>query len=492
MRSSFNINRPGYFETIFVPGLIILFFLVNLVTITWHPSVWIDEVSYTDPAMNFVLGKGFTSTAWAGQGSTEFWASNAPLHQYLLIPWLKIFGTSQTAARSVNLFYFSISSILLWKWSRNFNIVSTSFGRILLIILFWSGYMISYIYRDGRPDCITLLLAVCILYSVFIPDNKRRKLYICLTGILSPVAGVQLPPYIVIVMAIGFFFVKDRLALFRIGFLYIASVLAGLVLLMFFLYLNGSLYTFLTQTFASGFTITGDMAQMAVYKDSRTTGRISARMSDLLHFYKLYREDISAFILLVFNTIAVLFTNKNMRSGKYLRYTLLISFIIPPAMLVLGRYPFYYSWMGYLIIIITSVLIIENAGNKLISSTGVLACVISILIGFPLRLFDAAQKKDTEQKNIYAFIAQKISLSDTLLGENMVYYAAKRYAGKYYSPAYSGGRGLPLFPAEEKKSVNTLIVSPDNYKKIIAKVGGEWRVTDSLTFPELYLYRKIR
>src|SRR5689334_18193604 len=82
------------------------FLLVNLATSARYPYVWIDEVMYSDPAVNLYLGNGFTSTAWYAQPSNEFWAGNVPLHSALLYLWMKTFGFSIVAVRSINYFYF--------------------------------------------------------------------------------------------------------------------------------------------------------------------------------------------------------------------------------------------------------------------------------------------------------------------------------------------------------------------------------------------------
>src|SRR2546428_3368047 len=92
-------------ETWCVIGLLLAFLVVNLLTSTRYPYVWIDEVMYSDPAVNLYLGNGLTSTAWYVQSSHEFCAGNVPLHSLLLYLWLKLFGFSILAARRLNYGY---------------------------------------------------------------------------------------------------------------------------------------------------------------------------------------------------------------------------------------------------------------------------------------------------------------------------------------------------------------------------------------------------
>ena len=42
--------------------VIAAFFLLNVFTYNWYPSVWLDEVAFVDPAANLYYGHGFTSS----------------------------------------------------------------------------------------------------------------------------------------------------------------------------------------------------------------------------------------------------------------------------------------------------------------------------------------------------------------------------------------------------------------------------------------------
>src|SRR4051794_5004944 len=85
---------PNLWETSAASLLLACSLAINLATYWWHYAVWTDEVMYTDPAVNFVLDKGFISTAWYHQSENAFWAGNVPLYQFLLVGWMKCFGFS--------------------------------------------------------------------------------------------------------------------------------------------------------------------------------------------------------------------------------------------------------------------------------------------------------------------------------------------------------------------------------------------------------------
>jgi len=91
---------------------LLLFFGVNLFTISLAPQPWGDEPGYTDPAVNLALGRGFTSTTWYAQTGEEFWAGNVPLHQITLAAWLKVFGFGIDQVRSINVVWVTGSLFL--------------------------------------------------------------------------------------------------------------------------------------------------------------------------------------------------------------------------------------------------------------------------------------------------------------------------------------------------------------------------------------------
>lgn len=96
--------------------------LLNFKTSLWYPLPWCDEIMYTDPSVNFVLGNGFTSTAWSSISSDSFWAGNTPLYQFVLIPWIYCFGIGPMQVRSLNVINIVISNVLIIIAMRRFGL----------------------------------------------------------------------------------------------------------------------------------------------------------------------------------------------------------------------------------------------------------------------------------------------------------------------------------------------------------------------------------
>ena len=114
------LERKEFLHVLVVHGL---FVLVNLLTAARSPTVWLDEIRFKDPAANLVEGHGLTSTAWEFQSAQELWAGNAPLHTWLLVLWIKMFGLTPTAVRAVNFVYIAIAALLLWVGVRRLGLI---------------------------------------------------------------------------------------------------------------------------------------------------------------------------------------------------------------------------------------------------------------------------------------------------------------------------------------------------------------------------------
>ena len=89
------------YEWAWLTFILFIFLLVNVFSADRYPFPFCDEVILTDPAVNYVMGHGFT-TAVRVANSPAFYFGNVPAHPGLLIPWLKVFGVSMRSVRSIN------------------------------------------------------------------------------------------------------------------------------------------------------------------------------------------------------------------------------------------------------------------------------------------------------------------------------------------------------------------------------------------------------
>ncbi len=482
-------------EFFIVLSISVTFFVLNISTISRFPTVWIDEVSYSDPAVNYNLGAGFVSTSWASQSNTEFWASNAPLHQFLLTPWLSLFGISITAVRSFDLFLFFLSSLILWLLMIKLQIGRRLLTRIIILLCFWCGEMISWIYRCGRPDVITILLALLTFWSYYYFLKPKGWLLIALIGFLSPIAGIQLPPFIVVTLFVFFLISNERTKIIRFGLLYSISVFAGLGCLLAFLYLKGVALRFLQMTFAAGYTFTGDIAQKVLLNDSKVNARISDKFDTLFNYSDFFTRDHSFLILFVLLTILFIYflTKGTIKIKSVAFYGYLFSLSLPAIMLLLGRYPVYYSWMGYIIIILLTAHYLDLADlSKPIKNSCYLILIVTTFLGLPLQIIKSYITPNNDQTIIKYFIERNITKADIVYSDHITYYPLKRLTKECYFNSYSGGRGLPNFPAEQLNRINCIILSDVKSDVKIKSIWEReiWMAIDSIDKPKLVIYKK--
>jgi len=138
-----------------------------------------DNPPYTDPAINYLLGRGFSSTCWYTQGEHAFWAGNVPLHQFLLIPWLKIFGLSFPAVIGINFVYVAAGMVLLWAALERSGFIQGAEWRLGAITFFLYTDCAYCLLTSGRYDQLSFLLVGIGAFLFTIPDAVLR-----LTGLV--------------------------------------------------------------------------------------------------------------------------------------------------------------------------------------------------------------------------------------------------------------------------------------------------------------------
>lgn len=477
-------RRQTWFFYLFVLSL----GLLNIFTITWFPEVWIDEVLFADPVINFVQGQGFSSTVWYTQNSHEFWASYPPLYQWLLIPWLKIFGVSMTSVRAIGVFYMALSSVVLWNTFSKTGLANKYSLKILFIATLWLGHGLSVIYREGRSDALTIFIAALVAY-VFISNSKSGKGQAVGVGILSALPGIQLPPFIIIVLLFYAIVSGRKKDTLQFAIWYSMGVFAGLAGLFLFLYSQGVLYVFLTQTFASGAMITGELAQVIIYSDEASRARLSKLLAAYAGFYKLYLRDTSTVLLSLSLLLTTVYDYVKNTSSKTALQWLILYLIVPVCMLVLGKYPSYYTWMGY-IILLAGIVFTALQGDKWIKFASIVIMIAACITGLPTDIIKTGRQGYINQQRVAIFVNENIAASDIVYGEHLVYYPCKKQARQFFATSYAGGRTFPQMPVDERHSITALLVYPQHLEAAYKKIGGNWEQVKPIEGTGIYLYRR--
>lgn len=451
---------------------------LHAATSEWSPLPWVDEVAYADPAIRFVLGKGFTSTAWASQASTEFWASNSPLHQFLVIPWLWLFDVSAASVRTFNLAIGGAGIVLLWHAVRRGGWIIGAGPRLAFAAIMLLDFGMTHLFRYGRPDAITLLVAASMLWAVTMQPGPRQMWTLFALSALVPCAGLQMLPFIAGILIV--LFLQARQTVRRHGWIVIAGIAFGGIALLGFLAVNGVAVRFLENTIASGHTITGEVAQMALVKDANSMSRVAAKVSGILHGYQVWFLDRSFPWLLLFLIMSLLWSlqQRLFKWSSPLNFGLVAGFGVPLLILLAGKYPIYYTWMGCSIGSLAACSVLGTHWQQWKTPVRALFCLplmIAALIGFPKMLVNAVQGNRADLTSIIQFVQDNVKPEDHALVADAAYYGSIKQASETYCIGYSGGRGLRTFPPEQAARITVLVIDPDTLDACVKKIGGAWK-----------------
>src|SRR5436305_7148640 len=105
-------------ERVIVLALCAIYLVVNLITASRSPTIWMDETMFDDPAANVYFGNGFRSSAFMHQTKEQPFAYNNMAYEAMLIVWMKLFGFTPTACRSLNYVLLVATALLTWAAAR--------------------------------------------------------------------------------------------------------------------------------------------------------------------------------------------------------------------------------------------------------------------------------------------------------------------------------------------------------------------------------------
>ena len=452
-------------ESLLVALIILCVLGLNLLTASRSPTVWLDEVSYSDPAVNLATGKGFVSSAWYGQSKEELWAGNVPLHALLLAGWLKCFDFGIVQVRSLNYFLIALAAIAFW-WAfikgKLFRHASTRIGCVLLLL---NGYGMSFCYRSGRPDCIVILLFSLMFLGCSLPSRRNRYLLLGLSCFLLPAAGLQGLP--LLVACATFWLILKRTS--GIGEFLVAAIGSsiGLIALLGIYWHLGVLDAFIHSTLAqtSANNSQGEVVT-AVHKWASRAAEVFADHSLVALWVGLFAVSIHLALRAGWHQI------------KMPRNLLLFCIGVATLMLLAGKFPVYYAWMAFVPAVLAWGILFDKSLTS--QETGLLrwfllalACLVA-LSGLPLRLALTIREwnaRDYEPVKMLAL--NSITASDVVFTDVQGYYATKPLAKTTYSGSYSY-----VLAEKEKLEISVLLIDPVELKRINELIGGGWSPVD--------------
>jgi len=309
-------------------ALLSFFLAISLSTATRYPPVWVDEVQFTDPAVNLVLEGRFSSTVWIVQRGNEFWAGNTPLYTLMLAAWMKVFGVSALAVRSLNCILMVVAIGLLWELTRRRHWISRPDLRLALCALLLISRGMVFTYRMGRYDVVGLVLFAAAALVWTEQKGLTRNLLLGLLAALVPWAGLQLIPAAMVYCALVLIFLgwseTPGVAAVAVG-----SGVGSLAL--YALYMSQGVW----RAFRLSTTAVGTIGQGLGAK--------------LLTLPAAYFYDKSFTLVLAAAALLAIRDRRKLLPWRenLLVFGLLAALLIPGFLAVIGKFPLYYSWMAF-------------------------------------------------------------------------------------------------------------------------------------------------
>jgi hypothetical protein len=451
----------------------IIFFLVNYLTASLSPSIWQDEVMFADPAINLVLGKGFTSTAWPIQSKEELFAGNSPLYSLLLYPWISLFGISPESVRSINYVLMILIAICFWRIVQNLNLIRSLPLKIFFFISLLVGYSTTFNYRTGRYDCLGIfLLSSFILLVTEYKKSLWRDISLTAIAALFPCAGLQVCVYAILTgIFINIF--TNRKYFQELG-LVIGGIFIGVGLIYLFYTINNVWPDF--------------VASVVFFSDNKKISlleKIKLALSRLPSSLSIKQDPSLIFLFIGLIAVTIYQSLKKqfqLRSANLFAITFIFWTIT--AFLVVAKYPIYYSWMVFIPVCICTFSLLENLSKNYqeqwLSRFILILVLIAGLFGLPLRLVSIMTSLNVrDYQPVIAWVKSHIAKQDIVYCDYQAYYPTKLTASETYLPLY-----LNAISQQEANNITALIIEPENFNKITTKIGGSWKAGDKITPPE--------
>ncbi|QOV90475.1 hypothetical protein [Humisphaera borealis] len=450
-------SRPGWNWFLL---LAVVWLAVNLLTADRSPSVWQDEVSYSDPGINLATGRGWTSTAWPFQSRDEFFCSNVPLHPLALAGWVRIFGWSPTAVRSLNYAFVLLAAAVLWQSLYRSGIVRSIGARLGTTALLFGTVGMAFCFRSGRPDMIAFVL-IAIIFSIAVADRDRLSpLRMLVASVLIPLAALQALPYVAFLGIVGF--LANRRYFFRV-----ALVGAGCVLGL------GGWFAFL-QSKGLWPRFWG-----AVTGASHSGGGITTRIAEAIAGVT---EDASAHVLAAALIVFLILRLRHMGlAGLKLREPAVVGLVlglgVPAFVGFAGKFPIYYAWMKLAPMAVCVMAAWEREcatpRSRQWLSHATVAFALLAAAAWPLRMAVTVWEwRQRDYAPVQAFCTAQVTPADYVVCDYQAYYPVKRQAAMTFVYNY-----IPAMSKADKAAATVLIIDPKDAAEVIAGIGGTWTLT---------------
>lgn len=446
-------------QEVWAVSLFLLTFLIfNVVTATSYPFPHQDECLQAEPAINYIHGLGFRIRFDELLG----------MYSFLLVPWMKLFGTSLQSIRSAGILSMTAAFLVLWSAVKRLKIIPLAFWRVFLLILLATEYGMIVVYRNGRYDGFGALLLTVLLWLMSIEEKRTRLVSLFVVCLLVPWAGLQFMP-VLFTSGVFLFLVFRRRFWMEIAVSFLASALG--------------VAAFFTVAAASG-----RLSSLLTFVRWQRTGLNV--ISDWIHHGKLvlYNQiPVDFSFAFLFAAAAILLVHLlrqkkvNLRSGIFLG--ILFDVLLTIVMVTIAKLPTYYS---YMIVIPMAVALCSGLAfcepGKLRNAALVL-CALSAAAGAGLHAAAyLGNHQDRDYSRLERFVEQTVHPDDVAYVDFRGYLAVRQRARDAYFPVAEEPI-IPQMSQQQRDSITVVLVPPSDLEYATAGLGGKWQETGQTFAP---------
>jgi hypothetical protein len=444
---------------VWVVSLFLLAFLIfNVVTATSYPFPHLDECLQAEPAINYIHGQGF------GIRFDEILG----MYSFLLVPWMKLFGSSLKSIRSADIVSMTAAFLVLWSAVKRLQIIPLAFWRLFLLILLATEYGMIVVYRNGRYDGFGALLMAALLWLMSIKGRRTRLFCLFVACLLVPWAGLQFMPVLLTGGVFLFLIFRWRFWM-EIAVSFLASVL-GVAAFFLVAAANGRLSTLLK-------FISVQRIGVNVISDWIHHGQ--------LILYNYIPVDFSLPFLFVAAAIVFIHLLRQkkitLHSGIFLG--ILFAVLLGIVMLTVAKLATYYSYMIAIPIAVALCSGLAQCEPGKLRSAALILCALSAAAGAGLHAAAyIGNHQDRDYSHLEQFVNQTVHADDIAFVDAPGYLAVRQRARDAYL-AEAEVPIVPLMSPQQKDSITVLLIPRSISEYTTNGLGGQWQETGQKITP---------
>lgn len=463
-----KINRPntsitGRGDAITYIGISVLFIIINLVTLH-NLMPWVDEVMFLDTSYNAAMHGHWETTAWYRVMGEYPFSTYPPLYQMVSAVWIRLFGGSLIAVRSLNiLITFLLGGVCLRLIKRHAQPI-TPWAIVVFAILLWCTSEMAWMYRNGRPDLLGALLSVMTTESIiafFNTGSRKTRATVVALSALIVCSGFQTAVYLGAIWLFLLIILRGRRReVWRLLPYLLTGIIIGIAVMALFMAAHGRLMAFGSSVIQFSATLSSIIVAILPLLgqwlgfdplpytqklvELSTESSLADRFLSLLQF--------RSFLILFFITLLAYIVEYRRRLRQLASdkgfLLLLFAAYVPIVMTLAGRFAEYYRWMAFLPLLASIVLLTTR--SRLWCGVLILTAVVISWFGIKSMLPDDNCRYD----NIRQFVErQSFKKSDAVVCPFMTFYEMKPLCDTCYF--------VGIFPIEFIDHVDYIIESPD-------------------------------